>query len=106
MARSKIGRGTAIEHKMELLKEQIDELINVDPVNTQQALNFIEYFTDTDMFTFNEFELLARPYQPIARVERIPSEMIAHSNEIAVNSEFDAVQSSKLKEMIAKLKVR
>jgi len=91
---------------MELLKERIDELINVDPVNTQQALNFIEYFTDTDMFTFNELELLERPYQSIARVERIPSEMNAHSNEIVVDSAFDAAQSAKLKEMIAKLKVR
>lgn len=91
---------------MELLKERIDELINIDPMYAQQALNFIEYVADVDTFTFNELELFERPYQPIARVERIPSEVIDPSNQIVVDGEFDAAQSAKLKEMIAKLKVR
>lgn len=105
VARSRAGNAAKIEHKMELLKEQIDELINIDPINTMVALNFIEYFADADIYTFNELELFERPYKPITRIERVERSMVASSkSEPVVDS--DPVAEAKLKQMLQALKRR
>ena len=103
--RAKAGNATKIEHKMELLKEQIDELINIDPTNAMMALEFIEYFADADAYTFNELELFERPYKPIARVERIEPNVTASSKSEPV-VDNDPVAEAKLKQMLQELKRR
>ena len=90
---------------MELLKERVDELINIDPHKTHQVLNFIEYFSDADAYTFNEAELLEQPYTSIRRVERIPRDTTTHSD-IAADSVDDPAAKEKLKQRLAALKTR
>jgi hypothetical protein len=90
---------------MELLKEHIDELINIDPVSTQQVLNFIDYFADADTYTFNEAELLEQPYTPIRRIERTPRGTSADAD-APVAAVDDPAATTKLKAALAALKAR
>jgi len=100
---AKRGNATKIEHKMELLKEHIDELINIDPASTMAVLNFVERFADADTYTFNEAELLEQPYTPIRRIERIPRDTIAYTDD-AADAVDDPAAKERLKRALASLR--
>ena len=103
VGKSKKGRGTKIERTLEVLKEDIDDLINAEANDANLALNFIEYIADADRWSFNELDLCTKPYQTIRKIERITGGM-AKGGDVAYEYDSTPEQAAKLKQLIAGLK--